>query len=170
VIYGTFHAWLDDVVTQARFDRRITSINGWPLEVHGDTRDRTLMNYPARSSGSDLIRHAAICAVESGIPVCCSVHDSFKELAPLETVERTMREMGELMRAAGAAITGSFEIPAETKVPVRSPQRQADLWTSKDKGLRMWVEVQARLDSGELPEANKVDDDDGENAEAAAAS
>jgi len=73
------------------------------------------------------------------------------------------------MRAAGAAITGSFGIPAEAKTPVRSPQRQADLWTPKDKGLRMWVEVQARLDSGELPEANKDEDDD-EAAETAAAS
>jgi hypothetical protein len=116
------------------------------------------------------MRHAAICAVESGIPVCCSVHDSFKVLAPLESVDRTIRDMSELMNAAGAAITGSFGIPAEAKTPVRSPQCQADLWTSKDKGLRMWVEVQARLDSGELPEANKVDDDDDENAETAAAS
>jgi len=170
VIYSTFHAWIDDVVTQARFDQRLTSVNGWPLEVHSGTRDGTLMNYPAQSSGSDLMRHAAIAAVESGIAVCCSVHDSFKVLAPLESVKRTVKDMDEIMRAAGAAITGSFEIPAEIKLPVRSPQRQADLWTSKDKGFRTWVEIQARLGSGELPEVDNRTVDDDENEEAAAAS
>jgi len=169
VIYGTFHPWLDDVVTQARFDQRLTSINGWPLEVHSGTRDGTLMNYPAQSAGSDLMRHAATAAVESGIAVCCSVHDSFKVLAPLESVNRTIKDMDEIMRAAGAAITGSFEIPAETKTPVRSPLRQADLWTPKDKGFRTWVEIQARLGSGELPQVNdsKVDDDEDEGTAAA---
>jgi DNA polymerase I len=163
VIYSTFHGWLDNVVVQARFDQRLESINRWPLAVHGDTRDGTLLNYPAQSGGADMMRHAAIAATEAGIAVCCSVHDSFKVLSPLESVERTCKHMDEIMRAAGAAITGSFEVPAELKDPVRYPARQADLWTPKDKGFRTWVEVQARLASGELrPEDNETEDDEAE--------
>jgi hypothetical protein len=151
VIYHEFHEWLDSVVAQARFDRHLHSVNGWPLDVHSGTRNGTLLNFPAQSGGADMMRHAAICAVESGIAVCCSVHDSFKVLSPIGDVEQTCKRMDEIMRAAGAAITGSFEVPAETKPRVHAPQRQADVWTPKDRGLRTWVEIQTRLDSGELP-------------------
>jgi hypothetical protein len=162
VVYPVYHEWLDSVVAQARFDQRLCSINNWPLHVHGDTRDRTIMNFPAQSGGSDMMRHAAIWAVESGIAVCCSVHDSFKVLSPIEEVEHTCKQMDEIMRAAGAAITGSFEVPAETKPVVYAPQRQADVWTPKDRGFRTWVEIQARLNSGELPIVDNKEADENE--------
>jgi hypothetical protein len=155
VIYSVFHSWLDDVVTQARFDQHIESVNGWPLCVHGDTSDGTLLNFPAQSGGADMMRHAAIASTEQGIPVCCSVHDSFKVLAPIGDVERISGQMDVIMRSAGAVITGSFEIPAELKSVVCYPDRQASVWTAKDKGLRMWVEIQGRLGSGELPEISQ---------------
>ena len=162
-VYRMLHQWLDDVVTQARFDRRLVSANGWPLEVHDETRDTALMNYLAQSGGADAMRHAAIALTESGIAVCCSVHDSFKVLAPLDRLERTISDVTEIMHAAGAAVTGSFGIPAKIKAPVRAPARQADLWTAADKGLRTWIELHARLDSGQLPTtSNEVDDDEDE--------
>ena len=163
-----FHQWLDDVVTQARFDRRLVSANGWPIEVHDETRDTALMNYPAQSGGADAMRHAAIALTESGIAVCCSVHDSFKVLAPLDQLERTIRDATEIMHEAGRAITGSFGIPAKVKAPVRAPARQADLWTAADKGLRTWIELHARLDSGQLPTISNEDDGDEDEATTAA--
>jgi DNA polymerase-1 len=167
-VYRTFHQWLDDVVTQARFDRRLLSANGWPLEVHEETRDTTLMNYLAQAGGADAMRHAAIALIESGLAVCCSVHDSFKVLAPLDRLERTTSDVTEIMQAAGAAITGSFGIPAKIKTPVRAPARQADAWTAADKGLRTWIELQARLDSGQLPVVSNEDDNDEDEATATA--
>jgi len=167
-VYRTFHQWLDDVVTQARFDRRLLSANGWPLEVHDETRDTALMNYPAQTGGSDAMRHAAIALTESGIAVCCSVHDSFKVLAPLDRLERTISDVTEIMHAAGAAVTGSFGIPAKIKTPVPAPARQADLWTAADKGLRTWIELHARLDSGQLPTVSNEANDDENDVTAAA--
>jgi hypothetical protein len=155
VVYPIFHGWLDDVITQARFDQRLESVNGWPLHVHSDTRDTSLANYPAQSAGADMMRHAAIASTEQGIAVCCSVHDSFKVLAPIGDVAQISGQMDAIMRSAGAAITGRFEIPAELKSIVSYPNRQASMWTAKDKGLRMWVEIQGRLGSGELPEVSK---------------
>jgi DNA polymerase I-like protein with 3'-5' exonuclease and polymerase domains len=167
VIYGTFHTWLDDMVVTARFDQKMISAHGWPLQVHSGTRDRTLMNYLAQASGADAMRVAAIAATEAGHAVCCSVHDSFKILTPLERLDRTVKEMGEIMRMAGAAVTGVLEIPAEVKSIVRSPQRLADTWTAKDRGLRTWVEIQARLDSGELEKASDGEGNEDEKAAAA---
>ena len=167
-VYRTFHQWLDDVVTQARFDRRIVSANGWPLEVHEKTRDTSLMNYLAQTGGADAMRHAAIALTESGVAVCCSVHDSFKVLAPLDRLERTISDVTEIMYEAGAAITGSFGIPAKVKTPVRAPARQADLWTAADKGLGTWIELHARLDSGQLLTISDEDDDDEDEGTVAA--
>jgi hypothetical protein len=155
VAYPVLHEWLDSVVAQARFNQHIESVNGWPLCVHGDIGDGTLMNFPAQSGGADMMRHAAIAATEQGIPVCCSVHDSFKVLAPIGDAERITGQMDAIMRSAGAVITGSFEIPAELKSVVSYPNRQASVWTVKDKGLRIWVEIQGRLGSGELPDVSK---------------
>ena len=111
------------------------------------------------------MRHAAIMAFESGIIVNCPIHDAFRIMAPIEDLARVMRDMDEIMRAAGAMVTGSFELPTESKAPVIYPNRQADLYTPKDRGHRTWVEVWERIRSGDLAKyRGRVDDD--EQAEA----
>jgi hypothetical protein len=139
------------------------------------------MNYLSQSGGADMMRCAAIAATESGHLVNCSVHDSFKVMAPLDRIDHVSKDIDEIMRAAGATVTGSFEIPTEESGMTRSPQRLADTW-GKD-APRTWIEVQARLNSGELQaqatnetsetgdgdEADDGDDDD-HNDEAVKAS
>jgi DNA polymerase I-like protein with 3'-5' exonuclease and polymerase domains len=162
-VYRQFHSWLDDVVTQARFDQKIESVFGWPCFVGADTGTRSLMNYSSQAGGADMMRHAAIVATEMGIVVNCPVHDSFRIMAPIEDLARTIKLMEEIMRAAGAAITGSFEVPVEVKTPVCYPERQADVFhPDKDRGHRMWTEIHARLASGELPKIKDLDEDDDE--------
>ena len=165
VVYPTFHEWRDNVVTQARFDQRIESPYGWPMFVGYDTSSRRLMNFPAQAAGADAMRHAAIMAFESGIIVNCPIHDAFRVMAPIEDLPRVLRDMDEIMRAAGALVTGSFELPTESKEPVIYPNRQADLFTPKDRGHRTWVEVWDRIRSGDLAKyRGRVDND--EQAEA----
>jgi DNA polymerase-1 len=166
VVYPVLHEWLDNVVTQARFDQRIESPYGWPMFVGYDTSTRRLMNFPAQSGGADAMRHAAIMAVEGGIIVNCPIHDAFRIMAPIEDLPRVLRDMDEIMRAAGAAVTGSFELPTESKAPVIYPNRQADLFTPKDRGHRTWAEVWERIRSGDLAKyRGRVDDDETEAPE-----
>src|SRR5262249_17777852 len=113
--------------------------------------------------GADMMRHAAIGATEVGIVVNCPVHDSFRIMAPIEDLARTIKLMEEIMRAAGAAITGRFEVPGEVKTPVCYPAGQGDVFhPDKDRGHRMWTEVQTRLASGDLPKIKSLDEDDDE--------
>jgi DNA polymerase I len=161
VVYPVYHEWLNNVVTQARFDQHISTPYGWPMFVGYDTPTRRIMNFPAQGGGSDAMRHAAIMAVESGIVVNCPVHDSFRIMAPIEDLAPVMRDMDEIMRAAGALVTGSFELPTESKTPVIYPNRQADLFTPKDRGHRTWTEVWERIRSGELAKyRGRVDEDE----------
>jgi len=136
-----FYRWRGDMVAQAKFDRLITSPFGWPMAVDGKTTDRTLMNFPAQAGGADVMRIAAIAATEAGIKVCCSVHDAFWILAPLEDVVRATDTMREIMRAAGAAVTGGLPIEVEVKTEVRAARNLGDCWARHERGYAMWHEV-----------------------------
>ena len=146
--YPVFHRWRGDMVAQAKFDGVITTPFGWPLAVTAETKDRTLMNFPAQASGADCMRIASIAAAEAGIKVCCSVHDSFWILAPLDTLEDTVAQMRSIMLRAGEAVTGGLTIGVEVKAVVRWPQSLGDC--RKDADQPMWAEVRNLLDSDRL--------------------
>jgi DNA polymerase I-like protein with 3'-5' exonuclease and polymerase domains len=65
--YRKFAQWQQDMSAQALFDQRIASVLGWPMAVHADTKQRTVLNYPAQSNGADCMRTAAIAAYEAGV-------------------------------------------------------------------------------------------------------
>jgi DNA polymerase-1 len=144
--YPVFHRWLGDLVAQAKFDGVMATPFGWPMAVIFDTKVRTLMNYMAQASGADCMRIASIAATEAGIPVCCSVHDSFWILAPLDRLDVTTRQMKEIMEQAGTAVTGGLPIGVELKTIVRWPQSLGEHRAEKDQ--RMWVEVSGLMDGG----------------------
>ena len=133
--YPVFHRWLGDIVAQAKFDGVMVTPFGWPMAVIAETKNRTLMNYMAQASGADCMRIASIAAAEAGIRVCCSVHDSFWILAPLDELDDTIAQMTDIMVRAGAAVTGGLPIGVEVKAVVRWPQSLGDIaGTTKTSG------------------------------------
>jgi DNA polymerase I len=146
--YPTFHRWLGDTVAQAKFDRVIESPFGWPLHVIGDTRTRTLMNFPAQAGGADAMRIAAIAAAEEGIQVCCSIHDAFWILSHKDKADRTTKRMQEIMVRAGAAVTGGLPIRVSVSAVVPWPLCLGDVRKPKDKGAATWAEVWGLINGG----------------------
>jgi DNA polymerase I len=149
--YPVFHRWLGDAVAQAKFDGVMITPFGWPMAVIAQTKHTTLLNYLAQASGADCMRIASIAAAEAGIRVCCSVHDSFWILAPLDELDATVAQMADIMRRAGAAVTGSLPIEIEVKATVRWPQNLGDCRDEKDQ--RMWVEVRELMNGGLMQQA-----------------
>ena len=149
--YPTFHRWLGDIVAQAKFDGVMVTPFGWPMAVIAETKTRTLMNYMAQASGADCMRIASIAAAEAGIRVCCSVHDSFWILAPLDELDVTVARMVDIMTRAGTAVTGGLPIGVEVKAIVRWPHSLGDVRAEKDQ--RMWVEVRELMNGGLLQQA-----------------
>jgi DNA polymerase I-like protein with 3'-5' exonuclease and polymerase domains len=140
-LYSTFHRWRGDVVASAQLNGFIASALGWPMAVDGQTRPRSLMNYPIQSSAADCMRLAAIAAAECGIEVCATVHDSFWVQCPIDEVERTTQRMIEIMRMAGQVVTGGVAIEVETAAVVCAPQCLGDVRAD----VPMWREVGALL-------------------------
>ena len=151
--YPTFHRYLGDAVTQAKFDRKIYSVLGWPMAVTGDTKHRTLMNFIAQAAAADAMRLAGIAARDAGIRICCSVHDSFWILAPEGDEGRTIAKMVDIMREAGAAVSGGLPIEVEVKAVIPATHNLGDLRKPGDKGYEMWAEVHELLEGGLLRRA-----------------
>jgi DNA polymerase I-like protein with 3'-5' exonuclease and polymerase domains len=153
-IYSTFHRWRGDVVTEAKFAGFIESELGWPMTIDGLTKIRTLMNYPIQSSAADSMRLAAIEAAETGIDVCCTVHDAFWVLCPIEDIEQTKQRMTEIMRMAGAAITNGYTIDVEVAAEIPATLCLGDV--RKPDKAPMWHEVRALLAEQEETWRNAV--------------
>jgi DNA polymerase I-like protein with 3'-5' exonuclease and polymerase domains len=147
--YSVFAQWQQDMTAQALFDGRITSVFGWPMAVHAETKRRTLLNYPAQSNGAECMRLAAIAAYEAGICIAAPAHDAFWIMAPLSELADTIDAMTEIMLRAARAVAG-IDIPVEVSAEVRWPQCFGDVRKAKAKGHVMWAEIQALLDSGAL--------------------
>ena len=120
--YPVFTQWQHDMSTQARFDERISTVFGWSMAVHAETRRGTLLNFPMQANGAEMMRLAAIAAYEAGIMLAAPAHDAFWIMAlltELDTVE-TMRRgswSGPRLRSPG------FTYPS--RFPRRSAGRNA---------------------------------------------
>ena len=147
--YPIFAQWQQNMTAQALFDERISSVFGWPMAVHAETKRRTLLNYPAQANGGEAMRVAAIAAYESGIKIAAPAHDAFWILAPLSELTDTIAAMKAIMVAAGRAVAG-IDIPVDVAAEVRWPNCLGDVRKPKAKGHAMWTEIQALIDSGAL--------------------
>ena len=108
--YRRFWSWSDAVVTTALLRREIHTAFGWRMQVTAATTPRTLMNWPMQATGAEMMRAAAIAATESGLRVCCPVHDAFLLIAPLDRLDGDAEAMAEIMRGAGLAATGGVPV------------------------------------------------------------
>jgi hypothetical protein len=149
-VYKRFHQWLGDVVTTAQFRGVLESPYGWPLVVTDNTAVRTLMNFPAQSSGADMMRIATIAATEAGIAVCAPVHDALWVMARLGELDDVVEHTRDLMARASMAVTGGHAARTKVEHVVRYPHCLGDVRDPADRGQAMWLEVNALIDSGQL--------------------
>jgi DNA polymerase I-like protein with 3'-5' exonuclease and polymerase domains len=140
--YRRFWNWCEQAVGSAMLSDRMRATFGWSMAVRAvhEAKPRTLMNWPAQSNGAEMMRLAAIAAIEEGIEVCCPVHDAFVIQAPLHRLDHDIARMQELMTEAGRIVTGGLPVRTDAVV-VRWPDRYMD----EDRGRVMWDRVMRLL-------------------------
>ena len=75
----------------------------------------------------------AICyCIESGLKICCSVHDAALLLSPLETFDSDIEKMQGFMESASAVVLGGFKLKTEFTVACY-PDRFVD-----PRGAQFW--------------------------------
>jgi len=112
---------------------------GWPWWTGRCKNRRTIMNHPAQSAGSDMMRLAAIAAIEARIEVSATVNDAFLIAAPLDRLDRDIEHMLSIMRRAGERVAG-IPVRAECASVVRWPDR-----FMPERGQESWKLVQEAL-------------------------
>jgi DNA polymerase I len=148
--YHVFHEWLVNTIVTAKFQQLIESPFGWPMVVTMNTAHRALMNFPAQSSGGDMLRISTIAATEAGIAVAAPVHDAVWVMSPLKELETTTEHMCELMQRASIAVTDGHVCRTNVEHTVRYPQCLGDVRAPDARGQAMWLEVNGLIDGGQL--------------------
>jgi len=87
-----------------------------------------------------MLRLACSMAHEAGLAICAPVHDAVLLEAPLETLERDVARLREIMTEAGRIVLDSFPVRTDAEI-VRYPDRYMD-----KRGEDMWRLVIGLLD------------------------
>jgi DNA polymerase-1 len=138
--YARFWKWIDTEVTTALFSGSISTMFGWRQRVTRRSSPRSLMNFPMQAHGAEAMRAAAIAATETGLGVCCPVHDAFLISATSDEIDESVTQMRRIMAKAGRLVTGGLEIRTDVKI-ARWPYRYMD-----GRGKAMWDTVMKLLE------------------------
>ena len=105
----SFYRWRQGIVNGLKHKppRTYYTMLGWPFWTGNVRNERTMMNFPAQSHGSDWYRVVMIAGTEAGILICTSAHDGFLIMAPVERLEQDIATMTLIMKAASAAMFGT---------------------------------------------------------------
>ena len=138
-IFPVYWHWSDAAVDYAQLNGDISTVFGWRLHMTTGTNLRTVRNFPMQANGAEIMRVAAIKAVQAGVQVCAPVHDAFLIEAPLDQIDDAVVTMKRCMRDAGEVVLKGFPLRSDAKV-WRYPERFQD-----KRGIAMWRLVQRVL-------------------------
>jgi DNA polymerase I len=130
--FPTYWAWADRAANSAHFTGKIVTTFGWPLHVHGATKQRTLSNFPSQANGSEMLRIACILADEAGIALLGTVHDAIVAEGSADEIDEIVRRLRGIIAMASRLVLAGFELRTEATI-VRHPARFID-----PAGTEMW--------------------------------
>ncbi len=137
--FRRFWEWSDAIEERAILTGELSTVFGWTVRVGANVNPRSLRNFPMQGNGAEMMRLAACLATESGITVCCPVHDAFLIEASTEDIDAETARMQDAMQRASEWVLPGFPLKTEAKI-VRHPDRYSD-----PRGERMWAVVQRIL-------------------------
>jgi len=118
----------------------LDTVFGWRFQLDSDTRPTTIQNFLCQANGAEMLCLACSIAYEAGLAICAPVHDSILMEAPLETLDRDVARLREIMTEAGRIVLDSFPVRTDAEV-VRYPDRYMDA-----RGVAMWRMANDLLD------------------------
>ena len=104
--FPVFCAWADGMVAHAKAHKGISTPFGWRMYVPRSINPRTLLNWPAQSLGSDLLRLVAIALVDAGIKVLSLIHDAVLVEAQIVEIETVVQQAIGIMVRASEQVVG----------------------------------------------------------------
>ena len=140
--YAAYWAWSDNMVAQALFTGKISTVFGWTFHLDNDPNPRALANFPIQANAAEMMRLAACLATEGGLEVAGPVHDAFLIVAPLGVLDEHVTRMQAYMAEASRVVLDGHEVRSDAKI-VRYPDRYMD----EGRGRELWEKVMAAMDA-----------------------
>src|SRR6266446_3748123 len=96
------------VITPLGWRMRIISEDDQEQNEDGSPRsnDRTLLNWPMQSGGSDIMRLFVCMAVEAGYKILCTVHDAMLAECDAQDVDKVAEALVKIMEEASWVVLG----------------------------------------------------------------
>jgi hypothetical protein len=123
--YKDFWRWSDGARDVAMLNGSISTVFGWVLHVHADTKVRSIRNFPCQGNGAEMLRLACMIAAERGLPIIAPIHDAIMVEAATADIFDVVQQTREAMTRAGEIILDGFPLRTEAKV-IRYPRRYVD--------------------------------------------
>ena len=114
--FPDFWRWMRSAVDHAILTGQIQARFGWAYHVGPDPNPRSLQNWPVQSNAAEMMRLAACMLTESGVDVCCPVHDAFLIEGPLEDADRIVTLTQETMAEASGLVLDGFRLRSDVKI------------------------------------------------------
>jgi hypothetical protein len=138
--YKRYWEWSNNLQNFARLKGCIHSQFRWRLKVDYQTKPGTVSNFPMQGDGAEMMRWGCILATESGLNVCCPVHDALMVEAATADIDQVVEQTQAIMRQASELVLPGFPLRTEAKV-VSWPDRYLD-----PRGADMWTKICRLLD------------------------
>jgi len=133
--FPAFWKWSQSIADHAVLSGKLQTVFGWNLHVDKNPNLRSLCNFPMQANGAEMIRLACSMATESGIKICCPVHDAVLIEAPIQRIDQDVASMKTFMADASSLVLGGFSLKSDEKI-IRFPDRYTD-----QRGVQMWETV-----------------------------
>lgn len=130
--YRIYWRWVQGVVDHAMLHNRLYTTFGWQIQMGSEVNPRSVQNFPMQANGAEMLRLALIMAMEAGIQICAPIHDAILIESDIETIDKDILRMQEIMRRAGSIVLDGFNIRSDVD-RVIYPERYMD-----DGGSTMW--------------------------------
>ncbi len=114
----------------------LQTVFGWSIHTVGRDNPSSLANFTMQANGAEMMRLACSLATESGITVCCPVHDAILIEAPTDEISSVVATTQAIMREASRIVFDGFELDSDAEI-VSYPNRYMD----EDRGRIMWDRV-----------------------------
>ncbi len=137
--FPRFWQWLENIVDFAMFHGTARTVFGWHVRLGRNANPRSVMNFPMQANGAEMMRVAAIDAIEAGVRVVGILHDALLIEAPIDRIESEVARTKEAMAKASRVTLGGFELRTDPWI-IPYPQTFLD---PKDRAT--WDMIQAAL-------------------------
>jgi hypothetical protein len=140
--FRVYWRWVEDRITDSFEDLTQEGVFGWPVHISDvNCKYKSVGNFFCQANGAEMMRLAANRAVAEGLFVCCSLHDAFLVMAPIERIEADTHRMQEIMTWASSQVLSGPKLRSEAKI-FKHPRFFNKV---KSKARSMWHKIRKEL-------------------------